>query len=60
MNNAVEFDSAYTQYRKWTEYSVQLLGTLFTTQQFRKDCEFWGIISLPMNPTQSFSSAARI
>ena len=51
MKDPTELDSASAQYRKWSEYNSQLLSSLFTTDQFKKDYEFWSVMSIPMNPT---------
>ncbi|HEY6872188.1 MAG TPA: nucleotide-binding protein [Geobacteraceae bacterium] len=45
------FDALSNEYSKWNAYNSELLKRIFTTDELAKEYDFWGIMSLSMNPS---------
>lgn len=45
------FDSLSNEYSKWNSFNSELLKRIFTTDEFVKEYDFWGVASISMRET---------
>ena len=48
---AAAFEALKNKYSKWDSFNSELLKQMFTTEEIADEYDYWGIMSVPINPS---------